>query len=189
MADIHPDITATKTRPKRLPLWVFVVALLALFSFIGVIFVALKQAQTGPISLGQRVPTINLTTFDGQNMVTSQMNGKVIVINFWASWCQPCASEAAFLQQAYQHYLPGGQVVFMGIDYVDTEPNAVSYISQYHVTYANGPDMGTRIAQTFHIQGVPETYIIDRQGKLTYKELGPFPSLDSLIHVIDPLLK
>ena len=122
-------------------------------------------------------------------MVTTEMKGKVVVINFWASWCQPCATEAAALQQAYEHYKTGDQVVFMGIDWVDTESNALVYLKQYQITYPNGPDLGTRIGQLFHISGVPETYIIDQNGRLAYKEIGPFPSLDAIYNAIDPLLK
>ena len=135
------------------------------------------------------MPPITLTTFDEKSLVTTGMTGKVIVINFWASWCQPCASEAAYLEQAWKHYEAGGQVIFLGVDYVDTEPEALAYLSQFNITYPNGPDLGTRIAQMFHIQGVPETYIIDQNGRLVYKEIGPFPSEDSITSVIDALLK
>jgi cytochrome c biogenesis protein CcmG/thiol:disulfide interchange protein DsbE len=111
------------------------------------------------------------------------------VINFWASWCQPCASEAADLQRAWEKYRAGNKVIFLGVDYVDTKPEATSYLTQYNITYPNGPDLGTRISQTFHIQGVPETYIIDRNGKLAFKEIGPFASEDAITSIVDSLLK
>jgi len=185
----NDEVTADKPKTRRVPTWIGVIAFAALFGFLILLGIGLLQNQAGPITIEQRVPPITLTTFDGKSMLTTQMKGKVIVINFWASWCQPCASEAADLQQAWQQYAPNGQVVFLGVDYVDTPPEAKGYLNQYRITYPNGPDLGTRIAQTFHIQGVPETYIIDRTGKLAYKEIGPFSSLDSIISVIDPLLK
>jgi cytochrome c biogenesis protein CcmG/thiol:disulfide interchange protein DsbE len=189
MAEIQPDFSEMKKQPKRLPLWVFILAFFVLSAFIIVVFIALDHAQAGSIAVGKRIPIVQITTFDGQTMDTSKMDGKIILINFWASWCQPCAEEAIFLQQAYEQYSPGGEVIFMGIDYMDTEPDALNYIKEYQITFSNGPDLGSRIAQTFHIQGVPETYIVNRQGVLVFKQLGPFPSVKSITAVIDPLLK
>ena len=189
MTDTNTEAPVIKPQAQRLPIWVGVLAFMALFGFLLLLALGLKTVQAGPIVIGQHVPPITLTTFDGKNLITTQMTGKVIVINFWASWCQPCASEAADLQTAWEQYQPGGQVVFLGVDYVDTPPEAKGYLSQFNITYPNGPDLGTRISQTFHIQGVPETYVIDRTGKLAYKAIGPFSSLNAITSVIDPLLK
>ena len=189
MIETELEKSIPKPPVRRLPLWVMILAFVGLFGFLILIGLGLKRVQAGPIVIGQQVPPIVLTTFDEKNLVTTDMTGKIIVINFWASWCQPCASEAAAIQQAWEHYQPGNQVVFLGVDYVDTKPEAISYLNQYLITYPNGPDLGTRISQTFHIQGVPETYIIDRSGKLAYKEIGPFASEDSITSVIDSLLK
>ncbi len=188
MTDTNTEVPVAKPKTRRVPIWAGVIAFAVLFGFLILLGLGLIRAQAGPITIGQRVPPITLTTFDGKSMVTTQMAGKVIVINFWASWCLPCASEAADLQQAWLQYAAKGQVVFLGVDYVDTPSEAKGYLSQYSVTYPTGPDVGTRIAQTFHIQGVPETYIIDRTGKLAYKEIGPFPSLGAITSIIDPLL-
>ena len=79
--------------------------------------------------------------------------------------------------------------MFLGFDYGDTEPEARAYLAKYGVTYPNGPDLGSLASHAFHITGVPETYIIDRQGKLAYKQIGPFQSLQEILAVIDPLLK
>jgi cytochrome c biogenesis protein CcmG/thiol:disulfide interchange protein DsbE len=79
-------------------------------------------------------------------------------------------------------------VVFLGADYVDTEPEARVYLQKFGITYANGPDMGTRISQMFRIRGVPETYFIDKEGVLQYVKIGPFPSVDEISAQIDKLL-
>ena len=85
-------------------------------------------------------------------------------------------------------YESSGQVVFVGADYVDTEPEARVYLQKYGITFANGPDMGTKISQLFRIKGVPETYFIDKTGVLRYVQVGPFLSVGDIQKQIDLLL-
>lgn len=93
------------------------------------------------------------------------------------------------MEAAWRSYENGGQVIFIGADYVDTEPEARGYLNKFNITYPNGPDLGTRISQMFRIQGVPETYIIDQNGKLVYTKIGPFVSEAEIHAAIDPLIK
>lgn len=174
---------------KGLPTWVIILAFALLLGFLAMIGLGLRRAQSGPIVVGQQVPEINLTTFDGQEIDTRELTGKVIVLNFWASWCKPCEQEAAELEQAWQVYKDDGQVVFLGVDYVDTEPQALGYLQKFNISYPNGPDLGTKISQMFRIRGVPETYFINKQGQLAYVKIGPFASLQEITTVIDGLLQ
>ena len=186
-ATVNQHTTGTSTR-RGLPVWAIVLAFIVLAAFLVFLGLGLKRNQQAPIVVGQDVPPIQLTTFDGATFSTSDLKGKVVVLNFWASWCQPCAVEAADLEQAWQTYRPGGQVVFLGVDYVDTEPEARAYLSKFQITYPNGPDLRTIISQIFHISGVPETYFIDRQGRLAYAQIGPFGSVDEITAIVNPLL-
>ena len=112
----------------------------------------------------------------------------MIVVNFWASWCESCKPEAKDLEAAYQYYLSRGDVIFLGVDYVDTEPEALAYLEEFEINYPNGPDLRTEISQAFRIRGVPETFVIDQNGKIAHLQIGPFQSLDHILSVIDPLL-
>ena len=168
---------------------VIILAGVLLIAFLGFLFLGLQRSQQGPVRVGDPMPPVILTTFDGQTIDTSTQVGKVVILNFWASWCAPCESESAALQAAWQHYQPGNQVLFLGVDYVDTEPEALRSLNKFHITYPNGPDLGTRISQMFRIRGVPETYIIDRDGKLAYIQIGPFNSTAQIESLIDPLLE
>lgn len=184
--EINPDATP---KSRSLPSWVIILAFAILLGFLTILALGLRRTQSGPIVIGQAVPPLQLTTFDGQVINTKDLAGKVIVLNFWASWCKPCESEAAQLEEAWQQYKPGGQVFFLGADYVDTEPEARAYLAKFQVTYPNGPDLGTRISQTFRIRGVPETYIIDRDGRLAFALFGPFQSTAEIVNAIDLQLK
>ena len=134
------------------------------------------------------MPGFSLTTFDGEQIRSTDLSGKVVVINFWASWCTPCEEEAEDLEAAWKNY-HARDVVFLGVDYVDTEPEAKAYLEKFHITYPNGADLGTRISQAFRTRGVPETYIFDKAGKLVHMQIGPFNSqsqIESLLNQVLP---
>jgi cytochrome c biogenesis protein CcmG/thiol:disulfide interchange protein DsbE len=163
--------------------WIVVLGLLA------VLALGLLRSQQGPVAEGQTAPVFTLTTFDGEQIDLAKLSGKIVLINFWASWCKPCEQEAADLEAAWRHYEPGGQVIFLGVDYVDTEPEARAYLSRFDITYPNGPDLGTRISQAYRIRGVPETYVVGPDGKLAFVKIGPFESLSEITDAVDPLLQ
>jgi cytochrome c biogenesis protein CcmG/thiol:disulfide interchange protein DsbE len=163
--------------------WIGIFALLTLLAF------GLLRNQEGPVKVGETVPTFTLTTFDGEQISLADFKDKVVVLNFWASWCKPCEEEAADLEAAWRIYQPEGEVVFLGVDYVDTEPEAKAYLEKFDITYPNGPDLRTKISQAFHIRGVPETYIIGKDGKLAAFKISPFLSLAEIQGMIDPLLE
>ncbi len=178
------------TPPKHpLPLPAIILAVLLLGGFMLFLFLGMQRTYRGPVTVGQEVKAFELKTFDGETINTANLAGKVQLINFWASWCKPCEAEAAYLQQAWEFYEPTGDVIFLGVDYVDTEPEAKASLAKFGITFPNGPDMGTKISQEFRIRGVPETYIIDKNGKLAKIQIGPFSSLQAIKDIIDPLLQ
>ena len=175
-----PPVPVAQSSPRRgwvLLVWVFVFALLAILG------IGLVRSQQGPVGVGTVAPTFRLTTFSGEVVDLRDLRGQVVVVNFWASWCKPCEQEAAELEQAYQQFKDQG-VVFLGVDYVDTEPEALAYLERFGITYPNGPDLGTRISQAFRIRGVPETYIIGRDGRLKSIKIGPYASVDEIIAAV-----
>jgi cytochrome c biogenesis protein CcmG/thiol:disulfide interchange protein DsbE len=187
---------STISAPRRgVPIWAQIIIWVFLAGLLAIVAVGLSRAQQGTVQPGQVIDNFTLPLFsgyelDGKSEVNlADLHGKVVVINFWASWCKPCEQEAAELQAAWEEYQPTGQVVFLGVDYVDTEPEARVYLKKFGITYANGPDLATRISQYFRIKGVPETYFVDKDGVLQYVQVGPFSSIDQIRAQIDPLLK
>jgi cytochrome c biogenesis protein CcmG/thiol:disulfide interchange protein DsbE len=152
-----------------------VLALLALLGW------GLLKSQKGPVADGP-APDFSLTGFDGRAATLSNLRGQVVIVNFWASWCQPCREEAAYLEQTWRKYKDQG-VVFIGVDYVDTEKAALAYIDEFDITYINGPDLKTRISDAYNIQGVPETFFIAKNGDVRGMHIGPLypPELDEKI--------
>ncbi len=112
-----------------------------------------------------------LTLFDGRRLSLEELRGKVIFLNFWASWCPPCRAEARTLEAAWQKY-KDQDVVFLGIDIQDTEEDARAFLKEFGITYPNGRDPLGKIAIDYGVWGLPETFIIDRDGRITYKHVG-----------------
>ncbi len=180
---------------RSVPLWAQILIWVVLVGLLVLLAIALNRSQQGTVQPGDKIQDFTITTFsgyelNGQSQIRlSELHGKVVMINFWASWCKPCEQEAADLRAAWQHYKDGGNVVFLGADYVDTEPEARAYLQKFGITYPNGPDLGTKISQQFRIKGVPETYFVDQAGVLRYVQIGPFSSLDQIQSIIDPMLR
>lgn len=152
------------TRTKNKTGLIFFIAILGLFATLLLLGWMVMQKGAPPLANGN-APDFELQSFEGKVYKLSELRGKPVVVNFWASWCIQCRDEAAELQAAWTKYRDQGLIV-LGVDYVDTESEAKKYIAEFKITYPNGPDIGTRISKAYRITGVPETYFITREGKV-----------------------
>ena len=195
-AGLPQEKDPSQPAPRRsVPVWVQVIVWAGLLGLLTLVAFGLRRTQQGSLRIGDTLPDFTLSFFDGYQLQgkseikLSDLKGKVVVLNFWASWCKPCEQEAAALESSWKAYESDGRVVFVGADYVDTEPEARGYLKKYSISYPNGPDLGTKVSQLFRITGVPETYIIDQNGKLAFSEIGPFSSEADIHAAIDALIK
>lgn len=122
--------------------------------------------------VGKEAPPFRLTLFNGEEVALGDFRGKVVVINFWASWCYPaCWDEAPRLERAWNEYRDRG-VVILGINYQDRETDARDFIQRFRKSFSNGPDTTGRIGMEYGVYGVPETFFVDRNGKMSHKHVG-----------------
>ncbi len=148
--------------------WSVVMIVLA---FVGLLAFGLKNRNATQPLEGAQAPDFVLPLFGGYEaglgpqVQLSSLRGKVVVVNFWASWCITCRDEQEFLEQVWQRYKDEA-IVFLGVDYLDTEPAARQYLLEFKVTYPNGPDLKSKISDQYNILGVPETFVVDKSGKI-----------------------
>ena len=166
------DVQPKRTRWGVIALWVAVISLLALLGW------GLVNTNATRPEAGQEAPALDVEFFDGYEWETrttadlSDMRGKVVVLNFWASWCVECRLEADLIEDTWRNY-EGQDVVFLGVAYADVEPNSIAYLDEFDITYPNAPDLGTDISDDYEITGVPETFFIDKEGTIQHVQIGP----------------
>ncbi len=157
---------------------------------LGVVGIRLFSDAEKPLVLGGRPRDFSLIPFSGSEINTADLRGKVILVNFWASWCTSCKEEAEMLEEAWKAYQSKGlgDVVFVGVAYKDTEPESLAFLSKYGVTYPNGLDAEGEISTIYQVTGVPETYILDSKGFLDAIKIGPFVSKAEIHNALDAVL-
>lgn len=156
-----------------------VVAFLLLLSY-GL----LSGSGSGPLSEGS-APDFSLQLFNGGQLSLANLYDQVVVVNFWASWCEPCREEAPILEKVWREY-QGQGVTFIGIAYKDTEGKARAFLDEFDLTYPNALDPNNRVARAYRVQGVPETFFI-REGEIASLYIGPLTE-DQLVTRIERLL-
>jgi len=123
----------------------------------------------------------------GSKVSTADLKGKIVVLNFWASWCDPCELEAPVLEEVAARYRKSGDVVVLGVDVQDLREEALGFIERNGLTYPSLRD-GTDDAQhSYEVPALPETFIIDQNGLVALKVAGQLTEAAQLTNAIDQL--
>ncbi len=157
---------------RQLKLSVQLLALACVAGLLALLVWQLSHQQHAP-RVGSLAPAFTLRRLGGRGEVSlASYRGHPVVLNFWASWCVPCKSEAAVLERDWTRYRRRG-VVFLGIDYHDLAEDARRFVSAHALTFPMLEDGSGRVTGSYGISQVPETYVLDRRGRIVAHLAGP----------------
>lgn len=157
---------------QRLKFTAQVVALAAVAGLLALLVWQLGHQQHAP-RVGAKAPGFTLRRLDGSGTVSlAAYRGKAVVLNFWASWCNPCKSEAKVLQRDWTQYR--NRVVFLGVDYHDLSSDARHFVDVHGLTFPMLDDGSGNVTHgKYGISQVPETYVVSRTGRIVAHLAGP----------------
>ena len=166
-----PETTQQQPSSRGLsPAWMAAGVIILVVVVLLVYSVAAGPSE--PPVVGSPVPDFEFTALDGNSMNLGANRGNVVVINFFASWCDPFREEAAALEETWRAYRDQ-DVQFYGIAYKDADSKAQAFLDEFDVSYPSTVDTSNRAAREYGVTGVPETFVVDRQGLLVRHFLGP----------------
>ena len=186
---------ASDARKRNLILVASALPLAALFALLGWVVVGSGgnpggfgiNSRFGEVPVDQRAAwEFQVTTLGGDQVSLQGLRGKVVMLDFWSSWCPPCRAEAPGLSQVYREYRDR-DVEFIGMAIWDDAGAVGDHVREFDVPYHNALDGKGEIAIDYGVAGIPEKFFIDREGKLVRSFVGPMDA-GSLREVLDELL-
>ena len=134
-------------------------------------------SSTGP-KIGSPAPDFTLKDLDGQMVTLSSMRGKIVLINFWATWCPPCKQEMPDLEKAYQKYREQG-IVFLGVDQGESADTVRQFVRKNGYNWMFLLDSYLDVSKSYRASAIPMTFFVDSQGIIRDTQVGPL-TLSSL---------
>jgi cytochrome c biogenesis protein CcmG, thiol:disulfide interchange protein DsbE len=174
-----PSETIRRLRAVRALLWALVGVMGIVWLFYGggleTITAMVRPAPT-PVTtadIGQAAPAMRLPLLGGGEIDLETYRGRPVVLNFWATWCEPCRAEMPVLEQAQQKYREQGLAV-LGVDLQERDEDVQAFLTQIGVTFPTMMDRTGEVARQWRATGLPTTFLIDRQGIIRDVRVGPF---------------
>ena len=136
-------------------------------------FAAAQEPDQAPLQVlepRKSVYEFSLPDLNGKTWNLKDLRGKVVFVNFWATWCPPCREEMPAMQQLYQEYRDKG-LVMLGINFMESPNTIKPFVSEYKLTFPILLDSGT-VMVLYGVLGLPATYLVDRKGKAAARALG-----------------
>jgi len=175
-------VVSTPRRPL-LPALLIGFCVLAVLALLGYGLLIQGRQQVGGVAVSSQfgeVPlqakpahdfALDLLTGPGRFALAEQ-RGNLVLLDFWASWCQPCRDEAAGLERVWRDYRTRG-VVFVGLNVFDDRQAGLDSLKEFGISYPNAIDARGEVAIEYGLAGVPEKFLVDRQGRLVRRFVGP----------------
>jgi peroxiredoxin len=137
----------------------------------GTVYFALRQRQARPLAVGDSAPNFSVPALPSGSMDLKNYRGQIVVLNLWATWCPPCVEETPSLEQFAQKMRDHG-VIVLGISVDEDQKALQDFIQNNHISYPIGRDPDRSLSARYGTVQFPETYILDRHGRLAEKVVG-----------------
>lgn len=148
------------------------------------------NVATHPPQIGQPAPHYRAVTLTGDSVSLEQLRGRAVLLNVWATWCHPCREEIPVLQALHARYASRGlELVGVSVDGRGEKNTIREFATDFGMTYPLWLDPDERVQSTFLAIGVPATFLIDREGVLRWRHVGPVrPNDTTLVREIERAL-
>lgn len=151
-------------------------SLVLVLGFIAFVTARVNRPASISVALARgltpQAPPFDLPRLDAEGTLSlASLRGKVVVVNFWASWCIPCRDEAPAIEATWQRYRDRG-VVVLGVNVQDLVPKALQFLKDTKATYPQVRDRDNTVYRAYGLTGVPETFFVDREGRIVRKFPG-----------------
>lgn len=175
----EPPPTIRRLRAARALLWAMVGVMTVIWLFFGgglESITSMTRPAPAPVStadIGQMAPPLRLPLVGGGEMDLGAFRGRPILLNFWATWCEPCKAEMPVFERAQQQYRDRGLVV-LGVDFQERDEEITAFLNQVGVTFPSLVDRTGEVSRQWRATGLPTTFLIDRQGIIRDVRVGAF---------------
>lgn len=174
---------------KRTDLSKVITVVILLLASVGILWAVFnfQNDEVVKLELGGPAPGFTLQTLDGKTASLSDYKGKVVLVNFWASWCQPCREEMPAIEQAYETYKDQGLVV-LGVNLKEKTVPVQGFVDNYKLTFPILMDTDNAVAiDLYKVKPIPTSFFIDREGNLVQKADFPM-TYEYIENTVKPLL-
>jgi len=131
-----------------------------------------RSESVAKVAIGKPAPDFTLQTVDGRSITLSSLRGKVVLVNFWATWCPPCREEMPSMEEMYRNYAPGG-LELLAINVEENGPQVLpDFLKAHPHTFPVLMDTAAKVQNSYGVFQFPETYIVDRNGIIVDKVIG-----------------
>lgn len=164
--------------------------ILFILLFLGMHSALTAQDNETLVKTGMEVPDFTVKMFDGQTIQMKELRGKVVLLNFWATWCPPCRMELARVEKDIIERFKNQDFVFLPVSRQDSYDKIKNFREQTGYTFPMGMDPERKIYSLFATASIPRNFIIDKTGKIVFMEIGySEESFKKLIETIEKTLK
>lgn len=162
--------------------WTRAIVLILILIAVGYATMQTLAGNREAVEIGKKAPNFTLTNLQGETVQLSDYRGSGVLLNFWASWCDPCVNEMPLLNETYQR-LPGVEI--LAVNMGEAKEKASQFADRYHLKFPILLDQQSDVKKRYKIGGLPATFLIDDKGHIVEKISGELDSSDYIMNVME----